>query len=234
MVARGDLGVEVGDAAVPGLQKRMIRMARAHNKVVITATQMMESMINNPIPTRAEVSDVANAVLDGTDAVMLSAESAIGHYPLQAVSAMHRVCLEAEREYLAQDHPRRVPAQFQRVDEAIAMAAIYTARHLKVKAIAALTQSGASAQWLSRGDAEVPIYALSPEKIARRKLTLNRGVYPFPIDQADKDRDMILREMETTLLRHGVIQSGDLVLLTFGEPIGEAGDTNTMRIIRVG
>jgi len=233
MVARGDLGVEVGDAVVPGLQKRMIRMARARNKVVITATQMMESMINNPIPTRAEVSDVANAVLDGTDAVMLSAESAIGQYPLQAVSAMHRVCLEAEREYLAQDNAQRNPVEFQRVDEAIAMAAIYTARHLKVKAIAALTQSGASAQWLSRGDAEVPIYALSPEKTARRKLTLYRGVYPFPIDQSDKDRDMILREMENTLLRHAVIQKGDLVLLTFGEPIGEAGDTNTMRIIRV-
>ncbi|PKO25746.1 MAG: pyruvate kinase [Betaproteobacteria bacterium HGW-Betaproteobacteria-8] len=234
MVARGDLGVEVGDAVVPGLQKRMIRMARARNKVVITATQMMESMINNPIPTRAEVSDVANAVLDGTDAVMLSAESAIGQYPLQAVSAMHRVCLEAEREYLAQDNVQRTYADFQRVDEAIAMAAIYTARHLKVKAIAALTQSGASAQWLSRGDAEVPIYALSPEKTARRKLTLYRGVYPFPIDQSDKGRDMILREMENTLLRHAVIQQGDLVLLTFGEPIGEAGDTNTMRIIKVG
>jgi len=234
MVARGDLGVEVGDAAVPGLQKRMIRMARAQNKVVITATQMMESMITNPIPTRAEVSDVANAVLDGTDAVMLSAESAVGQYPLQAVSAMHRVCLEAEREYYVQDYVRRGRQTFQRVDEAIAMAAIFTARHLKVKAIAALTQSGASAQWLSRGDAEVPIYALSPEKIARRKLTLYRGVYPYPIDQAGKDRDHILREMESILLRNAVIQPGDLVLLTFGEPIGQAGDTNTMRIIKVG
>ena len=234
MVARGDLGVEVGDAAVPGLQKRMIRMARAQNKVVITATQMMESMITNPIPTRAEVSDVANAVLDGTDAVMLSAESAVGQYPLQAVSAMHRVCLEAEREYYVQDKFRPGRQTFLRVDEAIAMAAIYTARHLKVKAIAALTQSGASAQWLSRGDAEVPIYALSPEKVARRKLTLYRGVFPYPIDQSAKDRDQILREMESILLRNAVIQPGDLVLLTFGEPIGQAGDTNTMRIIKVG
>jgi len=233
MVARGDLGVEVGDAAVPGLQKRIIRTARARNRVVITATQMLESMINSPIPTRAEVSDVANAVLDGTDAVMLSGESAVGHYPLQAVEAMHRVCLEAEQEYLALEHQRRAPTQFYRVDEAIAMAAIYTARHLKIKAIAALTQSGASARWLSRGDAGVPIYALSPEKAVRCKLTLNRGVYPFPIDQYSKDRDLVLAEMESTLLRHGVVQSGDLVLLTSGEPIREVCDTNTMRIIRI-
>ncbi|CAG0974045.1 pyruvate kinase [Methylophilaceae bacterium] len=234
MVARGDLGVEVGDAAVPGLQKRMIRMARSRNKVVITATQMLESMITSPIPTRAEVSDVANAVLDGTDAVMLSAESAVGQYPLQAVSAMHRVCLEAEREYYVQHYTQRTTREFMRADEAIAMAAIYTARHLKVKAIAALTQSGAAAQWLSRGDTEVPIYALSPEKVARRKLTLYRGVYPYPIDQSGKDRDLILREMENILLRNAVVSPGDLVLLTFGEPIGKAGGTNTMRIIKVG
>lgn len=234
MVARGDLGVEVGDAAVPGLQKRMIRMARAKNKVVITATQMLESMITSPIPTRAEVSDVANAVLDGTDAVMLSAESAIGQYPLQAISAMHRVCMEAEREYFVQRYARRDMHEFLRVDEAIAMAAIYTAGHLKVKAIAALTQSGTSAQWLSRGDTEAPIYALSPEKVARHKLTLYRGVYPYPIDQSDKSRDHILLEMERILLTNAVVNNGDLVLLTFGEPIGNAGGTNTMRIITVG
>lgn len=234
MVARGDLGVEVGDAAVPGLQKRMIRLARARNKVVITATQMLESMISNPIPTRAEVSDVANAVLDGTDAVMLSAESAVGHYPLQAVAAMHRVCLEAEREYYVQRTSMRSTREFLRTDEAIAMAAIYTARHFKVKAIAALTQSGVAAQWLSRGDTEVPIYALSPEKIARRKLTLYRGVYPYPIVQADKDRNQILSEMEDTLVRNGVVHEGDLVLMTFGEPIGRAGGTNTLRIVEIG
>lgn len=234
MVARGDLGVEVGDAVVPGLQKRMIRMARARNKVVITATQMLESMITNPIPTRAEVSDVANAVLDGTDAVMLSAESAVGQYPLEAISAMHRVCLEAEREYFVQHFTRAELHEFLRVDEAIAMAAIYTAGHLKVKAIAALTQSGTSAQWLSRGDTEAPIYALSPEKVARRKLTLYRGVYPYPINQSGKSRDDILLEMEKTLLHNAVVSDGDLVLLTFGEPIGNAGTTNTMRIIKVG
>ena len=233
MVARGDLGVEVGDAAVPGLQKRMIRMARAQNKVVITATQMLESMINNPIPTRAEVSDVANAVLDGTDAVMLSAESAVGHYPLEAVSAMHRVCLEAEKEYHGRQLPQKVNQEFQRTDEAIAMAAIYTAEHLKVKAIAALTQSGTVAQWLSRADTLVPIYALSPLKQARRKLTLYRGVYPYPIDHAGKQRDEILQEMEDTLVRYGVVSKADLVLFTFGEPIGTEGGTNTMKIVKI-
>lgn len=234
MVARGDLGVEVGDAAVPGLQKRMIRMARAQNKVVITATQMMESMISSPIPTRAEVSDVANAVLDGTDAVMLSAESAVGHYPLETILAMHRVCLEAEREYDGEHLPLKVNQEFQRTDEAIAMAAIYTAGHLKVKAIAALTQSGTAAQWLSRADTQVPIYALSPEKVARRKLTLYRGVYAYPIEQEGKGRDDILREMEETLLRYGAVSTGDLVLLTIGEPIGTPGGTNTLKIVKVG
>lgn len=234
MVARGDLGVEVGPAAVPGLQKRMIRMARAQNKVVITATQMMESMITNPIPTRAEVSDVANAVLDGTDAVMLSAESAAGSYPLETVTAMHRICLEAEKEYHGQNFVYKMNQEFQRTDESIALAAIYIAQHLKVKAIAALTQSGTAAQWLSRTDTLVPIYALSPEKVARRKLTLYRGVYPFPINQKGKDRDDILREMEDILWRNGAVSKGDLVLLTFGEPIGQPGGTNTLKIVKVG
>ena len=234
MVARGDLGVEVGDAAVPGLQKRMIRMARAQNKLVITATQMMESMITNPIPTRAEVSDVANAVLDGTDAVMLSAETAAGKYPLETVQAVHRVVIEAEKEYFSQQHVQKLDQAFIKTDEAVAAAAIYTAQHLKIKAIAALTQSGNAAQWLSRADAEVPIYALSPDKRARRKLTLHRGVYPYPIEQANKNRDEILREMEQVLLQEKVVNKGDLVLLTFGEPIGSPGGTNTLKIIKIG
>ncbi len=234
MVARGDLGVEVGDAAVPGLQKRMIRMARAQNKLVITATQMMESMITSPIPTRAEVSDVANAVLDGTDAVMLSAETAAGQYPLETVEAVHRVVLEAEKEYLGYHHDQKLNQVLVKTDEAIAAASIYTAHHLKIKAIAALTQSGNAAQWLSRADAEVPIYALSPDKFARRKLTLHRGVYPFPIEQENKNKDEILLEMEQVLLKQQVVSHGHLVILTFGEPIGHPGGTNTMKIIKIG
>jgi len=235
MVARGDLGVEVGDAAVPGLQKRMIRMARARNKLVITATQMMESMITSPIPTRAEVSDVANAVLDGTDAVMLSAESAAGKYPVEAIEAMDRVCLEAEKDYDSQIMlEQRVSREFMRIDQSIASAAVHVAAHLKVKAIASLTQSGSSVMWLSRSNTQVPIYALSSEKDTRRKLTLFRNVYPFPFEQNTDDRDQILYEAEEELRRRGAAQDGDLILLTIGEPIGKSGGTNTLKIVKVG
>ena len=234
MVARGDLGVEVGDAAVPGLQKRMIRMARARNKVVITATQMMESMISNPIPTRAEVSDVANAVLDGTDAVMLSAETAAGQYPVEAVAAMHRVCREAENEYFEESAKRQVNQAFQAIDESIAMATVYTARHLKVKAIVAITQSGTSALWLSRSSPNVPIYALTPEASTLSKLTLYRGVYPYHMPMETRNRDRIIDDAENTVLNVGAVEAEDLILLTIGEPIGKAGSTNTMKIIKVG
>jgi pyruvate kinase len=210
MVARGDLGVEVGVAAVPGIQKRLIRMARIHRKPVITATQMMESMINNPIPTRAEVSDVANAVLDGTDAVMLSAETAAGHYPLETVQAVHKVVVEAEKEYFDQFEMKTIVNVFDKTDEAIAMTAIYAAQHLKVKAIATLTQSGSTAQWLSRADNMVPI------------------------QQEGKTKDEILLEMEEVLLRENVVNVDDLVILTFGEPIGHPGGTNTMKIVKIG
>ncbi|MCE9633147.1 MAG: pyruvate kinase [Methylophilales bacterium] len=233
MVARGDLGVEVGDAAVPGLQKRMIREARSRNKLVITATQMMESMISSPIPTRAEVSDVANAVLDGTDAVMLSAESAVGKYPVEAVAAVDRVCLEAERDF--DSHSLYTEAgEVDRADEAIALAAIYTADRLKVDAIASLTQSGTTAKLMSRSNTLPPIFALSPEKETRRKLTLYRGVYPFLFEEQSKDRDVILQAAEDDLRRRGAVKNGDLILLTIGEPIGQAGGTNTLKIVKVG
>jgi len=235
MVARGDLGVEVGDAAVPGLQKRMINMARVRNKLVITATQMMESMISNPIPTRAEVSDVANAVLDGTDAVMLSAESAAGKYPVEAVEAMHRVCLEAEKDYDGQlQHEQRLHSKFVRIDQSIAMAALHVAAHLKVKAIVTLTQSGASTMWLSRSNTTVPIFALSSEKDTRRRLTLFRGVYPYPFEQNTNDREKILQDAENELRHRDVLKDGDLILLTIGEPIGKSGGTNTLKIVKVG
>lgn len=235
MVARGDLGVEVGDAAVPALQKRMIRMALERNKLVITATQMMESMISSPIPTRAEVSDVANAVLDGTDAVMLSAETAAGQYPIEAVQAMHRVCLEAEKEA----EPvfagsARLDHSFLRPDEAIAMSSVFTSVHLNIKAIAALTESGNTCLWMSRLSTRVPVYALTPEVQTRRKVTLFRGVYPINLQNANKERDVLLAEAEEELRRRGAVRDGDLILLTIGEPIGQSGGTNTMKIVRVG
>lgn len=233
MVARGDLGVEVGDAAVPGLQKKLIRLAHKHHKPVITATQMMESMISSPIPTRAEVSDIANAVLDGTDAVMLSAETATGAYPVETIEAVNRVALDAEKEYFVNTAKRFTDDAFSKTDESIAMAALYTAQHLQVKAIATLTQSGTTAQWLSRPDNVVPIYALSPEECTRRKLTLCRGVYPYPITHIGKTRDEILNEMQEVLLQHCVVSNGDLVVLTFGEPIGRLGGTNTLKIVEI-
>ncbi len=234
MVARGDLGVEVGDAAVPGLQKRMIREARMRNKLVITATQMMESMITSPIPTRAEVSDVANAVLDGTDAVMLSAESAVGSYPVETVAALDRVCLQAEKDFDNRSIRRPESAHIERADEAIAMAAIYTADRLNVTAIASLTQSGSTVKWMSRANTLPPIYALTPEKETRRKLTLYRGVYPFPFEEQSKDRDLVLQAAEDELRTRGAVKNGDLMLLTIGEPIGQAGGTNTLKIVKVG
>jgi pyruvate kinase len=233
MVARGDLGVEVGDAAIPGLQKRMIKLARAKNKLVITATQMMESMIYNPIPTRAEVSDVANAVLDGTDAVMLSAETASGRYPVESVEAMHRVCIEAEKEYESMHYIERRDFQHQHTDEAVAAAAVFTARHYAVKAIVALTTSGNSAQWLSRADCRVPIYALSPNLIVRRKLTLHRNVFPYHIEYDGKNTDQVQLEMEQVLIRNSVAKNGDTILLIYGEPICSPSGTNTMKVRKI-
>jgi pyruvate kinase len=235
MVARGDLGVEVGDAAVPALQKKMIRLARDKNKLVITATQMMESMISSPIPTRAEVSDVANAVLDGTDAVMLSAETAAGQFPVEAVSAMHRVCIEAEKEMDTPVFSEKAMGEgILRVDEAIAKSAAFTALHLNVKAIAAMTQSGSTALWTSRISTHVPIYALTPEVETRRKVTLFRGVYPVNFKPSSNMRDQLLAEAEDELRRRGAVRNGDLILLTIGEPIGKPGGTNTLKIVRVG
>ncbi|MBK8016024.1 MAG: pyruvate kinase [Betaproteobacteria bacterium] len=234
MVARGDLAVEVGDAAVPALQKKMIRLAREKNKLTITATQMMESMIASPVPTRAEVSDVANAVLDGTDAVMLSAETASGRYPVQTVEAMARVCLEAEKSAELELDREFLNRVFTRVDQSIAMGALFTAFHLKVKCIASLTQSGSTALWISRLNSGVPIYALTPEINTRYRLSLFRDVYPLMIENFTNDRDVLLREAEDALKAHGAVQDGDLIVLTIGEPIGKSGGTNTLKIVRVG
>ena len=219
---------------MPALQKKMIRLAREQNKITITATQMMESMIDSPVPTRAEVSDVANAVLDGTDAVMLSAESASGKYPVEAIEAMDRICVEAEQTQpvtLEQEFLNRV---FTRVDQSIAMAGLFTAYHLKVKAIATLTESGSTALWMSRLNCGVPIYALTSQTATRYRCALLRDVYPLMMKYVGTDREELLREAETVLVKSGVVKDGDLIVLTIGEPIGKAGGTNTMKIVRVG
>jgi pyruvate kinase len=235
MVARGDLAVEVGDAAVPGLQKRMIKQARTKNRLVITATQMMESMIVNPIPTRAEVSDVANAVLDGTDAVMLSAETAVGDYPVETIQSMARICLNAEGE--ADDgelEHRQGRAKFTRVDQSIAMSALYAASHFNVRAIVALTQSGSTALWMSRTNSTVPIFALTPVESTLSKVTLFSGVHPIEFDADTRSPSVTLREAEKELLRLGLVSEGDMMVMTIGEAIGKSGHTNTMKIVRVG
>lgn len=232
MVARGDLAVEIGEAEVPAVQKHVINRARALNKPVITATQMMESMIENAIPTRAEVSDVANAVLDQTDAVMLSAETAVGKCPVTVIETVARVCVAAEKDPSTQVSNHRVEMQFHRVDEAIAMAAVYTANHLGIRAIIALTESGMTPLMMSRLRTGIPIYGLSRHLVALGRMTLYRDVYPIYF----KEEEMPIGRTAVScieLLQHkGLLCSGDLVLLTQGDPLMHAG-TNTLKIVRV-
>ncbi len=234
MVARGDLAVEVGDAAVPALQKRMIRMAKELNKVAITATQMMESMIESPVPTRAEVSDVANAVLDGTDAVMLSAETAAGKYPVETVLSMARICDEADRSNPAPLDAAFLNRTFTRIDQSIAMASLFIAHHMRVKAILALTQSGSTALWVSRLDSGVPVYALTPEQSARRRMSLYRECHPVAMEYHTMDLLTLLADAERVMMESGLLARGDLVVITSGEPVGKSGGTNTLKIVRIG
>jgi pyruvate kinase len=233
MVARGDLAVEVGNAAVPALQKRMIKIARAANKLSITATQMMESMIVNAVPTRAEVSDVANAVLDGTDAVMLSAETAAGKYPVDVVATMASIVTEADMSETVELDKQFLDQSFARVDQSIAYGALFTAFHLRCAAICAMTESGSTALWMSRHDIDIPIYALTPSVATERRLSLYRNVHPLHLPMSN-DRDGTLSAAERLLLDKGLVKRGELIVLTIGEPMGQPGGTNTLKIVRVG
>ncbi len=232
MVARGDLAVEVGNAAVPALQKHMIRLARAHDKIVITATQMMESMITNPVPTRAEVSDVANAVLDGTDAVMLSAETAAGKYPLETVTEMAKICLAAESAEQVELDADFSGKTFQRIDQTIAMGALFTAHHLGAKALVALTDSGSTPLWMSRHRIHIPIYALTSKLSTQRKMALYRNVTPLLMDTS-ADRDTALAQAEGHLKSKHIVNAGDVYAITCGEPMGSPGGTNMLKICQV-
>src|SRR5450830_1820797 len=232
MVARGDLAVEVGNAVVPALQKRMIRLARDNDKVVITATQMMESMITNPVPTRAEVSDVANAVLDGTDAVMLSAETAAGKYPLETVEEMAKICSAAEAAEEVELEADFMGKSFNRIDQSIAMGALFTAHHLGAKAIVAMTDSGSTALWMSRHRIHVPIYALTTKVATQRRMALFRNVRPLLMDTSG-DRDTALVQAEAHLKKRSIVGSGDVYAITCGEPMGAPGGTNMLKICRV-
>lgn len=235
MVARGDLGVEIGDAALPAAQKRIIQRARALDKAVITATQMMESMIYNSIPTRAEVFDVANAILDGTDAVMLSAETATGAHPVTVVQAVTRVCRGAEKERVTQISGHRVECYFERADEIIAMSTMYAANHMPVKAIIALTESGHTPLLMSRIRSGIPIYAFSPNCKTLQKMCLYRGVYPIQFDSKKYSVQHVLEQDALEILKkRNVVRAGDHVIITEGDVMGISGHTNTMRILIVG
>lgn len=234
MVARGDLAVEIGDAEVPPVQKMIIHRARALDKPVITATQMMESMITSSVPTRAEVSDVANAVLDNTDAVMLSAESAVGDNPVLVVDAMSRACMASEKQPRSHTSRHRMECHFERVDEAIAMATMYTANHLDIKAIISLTESGGTALWMSRIRTAIPIYGLSRFKKTLGRMTLYRGVYPLSFDPTKYTREEVNRKAVEVMQKRHMLKPGDLVVLTKGDHMGIGGGSNAMKILQVG
>jgi pyruvate kinase len=234
MIARGDLGVEIGDAKLPAVQKEIIRKARELNCVTITATQMMESMRENPIPTRAEVFDVANAVLDGTDAVMLSAETATGAFPSETVKSMSDICINAEQQSRAIKSRHRLDDTFSHVDEAIAMAAMYTANHLNVRAIATLTESGSTSLWMSRISSGIPIFALSRHQSTNRKVNLYRGVFPVFFPTVHTNHAEANQEAVDLMKAHGTIEDGDLVIITKGDLMGTGGGTNAMKIVEVG
>ncbi len=234
MVARGDLGVEIGDAELPAVQKRIIHRCRALDKAVITATQMMESMIENTIPTRAEVFDVANAVLDGSDAVMLSAETATGKHPDIVVAAMARICMSSEKQKFMRMSGHRVECEFKRVDETIAMATMYAANHFDIAAIITLTESGSTPLWMSRIRSGIPIYALTRNLQTQRKMTLFRGVYPLYFTYEENDRGKIINQRAIDeLVKHRIVAKGDYVIITRGEHTGVPGATNMMKIARV-
>lgn len=234
MVARGDLGVEIGDPELPGVQKNLIAQARRMNRVVITATQMMQSMIENHAPTRAEVMDVANAVLDGTDAVMLSAETSVGKHPAKVVAAMSKICVGAEKQREAMVSTHRTGSKFDHIDEAIALSAMYAANHLGVAAIISLTESGSTPHWMSRISSGIPIYAMTSRVKTRRKVTLYRGVYPVSFKPDFSDHAVVNKEAVDDLVRRGAVRDGDLVIITKGDLAGTAGGTNAMKVVKVG
>ena len=234
MVARGDLGVEIGDAELPGLQKKIIRESLARNKVVITATQMLQSMVESPIPTRAEVLDVANSVIDGTDAVMLSAETAAGAYPIKAVEAMARICLGAEKQFQMETDFGKAQRNLERADQAIAMATMFLSEHIGVRAIVAMTESGGTARYLSRHRAQAPIYAIARHDGARRRMALMRDVFPINFDSRGLTPREAARGSIRLLVEAGLLETGDRVVFTSGEHMETHGATNTLRLLEVG
>lgn len=233
MVARGDLGVEIGDANLPAAQKLLIQRSRELNRAVITATQMMESMIENPIPTRAEVFDVANAIVDGTDAIMLSAETASGKHPVKTVKAMVRICLETEKQPSVTKSMHRMTDKFSRIDEAIAMSAMYMANHTEIAGIASLTESGSTPLWMSRISSNIPIYAFSSCERTLGQVTLYKGVFPIPFSKEKMESPSVTQSLIKALKARGVVKPGDALIRTKGDLTGATGGTNSLKVITV-
>ena len=234
MIARGDLGVEIGDASLPPVQKRLTKMARGMDRAVIIATQMMESMIEHQMPTRAEVFDVANAVIDGADAVMLSAETSVGHYPVKAVASMSNICEEAEKQKSVTVSDHRINRRFGSISEAIAMSTMYAANHIGAKAIAALTETGSTCLWMSRIKSGIPIFAFTRNESARRRVSLYRGVYPMKFDITHTDPLEANKEIIEELMEKNIVKDGDYITITKGDLRGRRGGTNNMKLLRVG
>jgi pyruvate kinase len=233
MVARGDLGVEIGDANLPAAQKLLIQRSRELNRAVITATQMMESMIENPIPTRAEVFDVANAIVDGTDAIMLSAETASGKHPIKTVQAMVRICLETEKQPSVTKSMHRMTDKFSRIDEAIAMSAMYMANHTEIAGIASLTESGSTPLWMSRISSDIPIFAFSSCERTLGQVTLYKGVFPIPFSKEKMESSSVTESLIKALKARGVVNPGDALIRTKGDLTGATGGTNSLKVINV-
>lgn len=233
MVARGDLGVEIGDANLPAAQKLLIQRSRELNRAVITATQMMESMIENPIPTRAEVFDVANAIVDGTDAIMLSAETASGKHPIKTVQAMVRICLETEKQPSVTKSMHRMTDKFSRIDEAIAMSAMYMANHTEIAGIASLTESGSTPLWMSRISSDIPIFAFSSCERTLGQVTLYKGVFPIPFSKEKMESASVTESLIKALKARGVVNPGDALIRTKGDLTGASGGTNSLKVINV-
>jgi pyruvate kinase len=234
MIARGDLGVEIGDASLPPVQKRLTKLAQSMDRAVIIATQMMESMIEHQMPTRAEVFDVANAVIDGADAVMLSAETSVGHYPVKAVASMSNICEEAEKQKSVTVSDHRVNRRFESISEAIAMSTMYAANHIGAKAIAALTETGSTCLWMSRIKSGIPIFAFTRNESTRRRVSLYRGVYPMKFDITHTDPLEANKEIMEELMERNIVKDGDYIIITKGDLRGLRGGTNNMKLIRVG
>ena len=234
LIARGDLGVEIGIELLPAVQDELIAKAMDHDKLVIVATQMMESMKTSRVPTRAEVFDVSNAACSGVDAIMLSAETAVGKYPAEVVQEASRICDIAEKTSSKKIKIADSGDRFSKIDQIIAMAAVYGADRSNVKAIAALTETGSTPLWMSRIQSSIPIYAMTVNERTSRRICLYRGVYSIRLEKVEHDHARANKQVIKLMQKQGAVKKGDLVIITKGDLMGTSGGTNALKIVEVG